>query len=167
MQPQKQVQEERDNLSDLSGKEIHLVVFKLADEEYAIEIHQAKEIINLQSITKIPNAPESVSGIINLRGKIIVIVDLRKRLSLEAAESRHILIVEMNEQSLGIIVDSIVEIIKVDEKLIKKAPAILASKIHIDYLNGVAVLGKRLIILLELSKIMDEKELLKLLKHKT
>jgi purine-binding chemotaxis protein CheW len=149
---------------DLSSSEtIKLLVFRLADEEYATEITQTREIIKHSEITKIPTAPAFIKGILNLRGQIVVILDLRERFRLPAEESEHIIIADVGKSSFGIIVDKVTEIIKIEKDDIKDAPRIISSKIHMDYIKGVAVLGERILIILDLQKILNEEELLKVI----
>lgn len=145
------------------GKEVQIVVFNLAKEEYAVEIHQAREIIKTPDITPVPNAPNFIKGIINLRGKIVIVIDLRSRFHLEATTGKHVMIAEVGGSLFGLVVDEVAEILRVDEKFIKKAPSIIATKIHHEYLKGVAVIGERLIIILDLEKALAEKELVKMI----
>jgi purine-binding chemotaxis protein CheW len=158
-----------------------LVVFELDNEEYAVEIIDLQEIIRIPEITPIPNSPKFISGIFNLRGKIIVVVDLEKRFNLvrdvEIANTGHIIITEVNDNNYGIIVDRVSEIINVPKSIIQPTPELISTKIHADYLKGVVVMDEegryaekkaeeqaatRLIILLDLHKMLQEKELLSL-----
>lgn len=158
-----------------------LVVFELDNEEYAVEIIDLQEIIRIPEITPIPNAPKFISGIFNLRGKIIVVVDLEKRFNLtrdvDIAGTGHIIITEVNDNNYGIIVDRVSEIINVPKTIIQPTPELISTKIHADYLKGVVVMDEdgrytdkreddqaktRLIILLDLHKMLQEKELLSL-----
>jgi len=139
--------------------EIQLVVFNLANEEYGVNIHETKEIIKIPDITKIPNAPKIVSGIINLRGKIIAIINLREKFNMGSVEGNYVIIAENDGSSFGFMVDNVKEIIKVLNKDIKKAPSIVSEKIHADYMKGVAILGERMIILLDFQKLLSEEEI--------
>ncbi len=162
---------------------IQLVVFELDKEEYAVEITELQEIIRFPEITPIPNALTFIRGIFNLRGKIIVVIDLEKRFSLERDhESRegNIIITEINENGFGIIVDKVTEIINVPRSTIQPTPALISTKIHADYIKGIVVMAEnrnyetssnkiqqsdensRLIVLLDLNKMLQEKELLSL-----
>jgi purine-binding chemotaxis protein CheW len=151
----------------VSSKEIQLVVFKLGTEEYGVDVHEVKSIIKKSEITRIPNAPEFVEGIMNLRGKIVVIINLLKRFgTFNEAEHKgtHIIISEVEGNSFGIVVDDVQEVIKITNKEMRKAPGIISAKIHVEYLNGIGILdeGKRLLILLNLQKILSEKEMLEM-----
>lgn len=172
-----------------------MVVFELDKEEYAVRITDLQEIIKIPEITPIPNAPEFIRGILNLRGKIIVVIDLEKRFHLVREEkilSKHIIIAEVNESTFGVIVDQVIEVLRVPITAIQPTPALVSSKIHADYLKGVVVLGDndsskeltakkcralldkqktgeqlkesgaRLLILLDLPKMLQDKELLQI-----
>jgi len=142
-----------------------LLVFALDDEEYAVNIAELQEIVPTTEITHVPNAPEFVKGIINLRGSIVVVVDLEKRFHLERKgdkKQNHIIVAEVAGNRFGISVDSVEEILKVAAKEIQETPDLVSSKINADYLKGVVVLKERLVILLDLQKLLQEKELLSL-----
>jgi len=142
-------------------------VFELDQEEYAVQITDIREIIKFPLITPIPNAPAFISGIFNLRGKIIVTVDMEKRFHLvreKVITPKHIIITEVNGGAYGVIVDQVTEVLRVPVISIQSAPELVSSKIHADYLKGVVVLENdkrsRLIILLDFPKLLQEKELL-------
>lgn len=146
-------------------EEVQLVIFKLENEEYGVEIHEVREIIKRGQITHIPNAPAFVEGIINLRGKIVVVINLLKRFGTfeEAAhKGTHLIISEVNGNNFGILVDEVSEVLRIPKEDIKKAPSIIASKIHSDYLRGVGIIGERLLILLDLPKVLSEKEMVEM-----
>lgn len=156
------------NLSDKKNIEIvQLVVFKVADEEYGVEINDLKSIIKVPEITVIPNSPTFIKGIIDLRGKIITILDLKDRFNLHNISAdeqkdineKRIVVAEINNNNFGLIVDKVEEILKAPKDSIKKTPEMLQSKIHADYLKGVSVMEERLILLLDLQKILSEKEI--------
>lgn len=140
---------------------LQLLVFKLGDEEYAVDILQARGIEHLdQGITRVPKAPAFVEGVINLRGEIVPIVDLRKRFGLVVRpigyDSR-VIIVEVAGNMVGMTVDSIVEVLRVPASTIEPAPEI-AKGIDAYYLAGVAKLEDRLIILLNLEHALSPQE---------
>ena len=139
------------------------MIFELEDETYAIEIHKVREIIRMVDITPIPRAPSFIRGIINLRGKIIIVTDLKERFNLKKERSgTHIVVVEADNNTFGIIVDDVSRVVRIPEEEIKEAPSIITEKIHADYIKGVAVLDDRLIILLEPDKIYSEEELIEM-----
>jgi len=141
------------------------VVFALGGEEYGVSIQDVREIVRTGEITMVPNAPNFIRGIINLRGKIVVVIDLEKRFLLEREEEytgKHIIIAEMGESTYGMMVDEVTEVLRLPEKDIKPAPAIITKKIHVDYLMGVGTIEERLLILLDLLKVLSEEELVEL-----
>ncbi len=146
------------------SKILQLVTFKLDNEEFGVDILKVQEINKMIDITRIPNAPAYVEGVINLRGKIIPIVDLRKRLGFESRasdKSTRIIVVELDGMVLGFIVDSVSEVLRISENTVEPPPA-LVSGIESEYIEGVGKLENRLLILLELKKVftsMDRREL--------
>jgi purine-binding chemotaxis protein CheW len=141
--------------------ERQLVVFGLGDEEFGVDIIQVQEIVRLQEVTKIPNAPEFVEGIVNLRGRVIPLIDLRKRfgfVKVDHDDDSRIIVTSFNENLIGIIVDNVSEVIRLQEEQIEPPPNIVAG-IGREYLQGVGKVEDRLVVLLELDRIlnMDEK----------
>lgn len=140
---------------------IQLLVFRLGDEEYAVDILQAHGIEHLdQGITRVPKAPDFVEGVVNLRGEILPIVDLRKRFGLVVRPigyDARVIIVEVGGDLLGMIVDAIVEVLRVPASAIEAAPEITKS-IDTYYLAGVAKMGERLIVLLNLERTLSPQE---------
>lgn len=159
---------------------IQLVIFLLDGEEYAIPISDLQEIIRIPNITPIPSAPEFILGILNLRGKIVVVVDLEKRFHLIRENNEkpgHIIITEVGENTFGVMVDMVTEVLRVAVSSIQPTPFLSSSKIHADYLKGVVVIedeeetkdqkteiqkNSRLIILLDILKMLQEDELLQI-----
>jgi len=142
--------------------EKQLIIFGLNNEEYGIDILQVKEIIRMQDITKIPNCPSFVEGIINLRGTIIPIVHLKKRFNMEYSENNdetRIIIVNIDSKLVGFVVDKVLEVKRIDDKLIEDTKNI-AVGIREDFISGIVKLDNRLIILLDFAKILtrDEKD---------
>jgi purine-binding chemotaxis protein CheW len=134
----------------------HLVTFFLAKEEYAVDVRLVQEIIRLVQITPVPRAPESIKGVINLRGRIIPVVDLKRRLGLgEVAATRlaRVVVVKLRERLIGLLVDGASQVLKVPLSLIEAAPEEIVE-IDANYIRGVAKLEKRLIILVDLPKIL-------------
>lgn len=142
------------------GKILQLVTFKLENEEFGVDILKVQEINKMMNITKIPNAPSFIEGVINLRGKIIPIIDLRKRLGFHNRvydKSTRIIVVELDGLVLGFIVDSVSEVLRIPGNTIEPPPSIVAG-IESDYIEGVGKLDDRLLILLELKKIFASPE---------
>ena len=147
--------------SGTEDKNLQMVAFHLGDEEFGVDIMQVQEIIRMQEVTRIPQAPHFVKGVINIRGKIIVVVSLDKCLGLnskETDEHSRIIVVEVGGSVVGMVVDSVSEILSIPESSIEPAPDIIASKINADYLKGVGKLENRLLILLDLEKILSEEQ---------
>jgi purine-binding chemotaxis protein CheW len=144
-----------------------VVVFELDHEEYGVKITDIKEIIKVPEITPIPDAPDYVKGILNLRGGIVVVIDLEKRIHLvqsaEVKEKKHIIIAELDKNIFGIEIDQVLEVLRIPVSKIKKSPANLASKVQEAYIKGVVVLENgttsRLIIMLDLPALLSEKNL--------
>jgi len=132
----------------------HLVTFQLGREEYGIEISSVQEIIRATDITPVPGAPEHVRGVINLRGKIIPVVDLRTRFSLpqaEASDAQRIVVVELKEKRLGMLVDSVSQVIKIPSGVVEEMPE-EAISVDENFIKGVGKLDSRLIIILDLNR---------------
>lgn len=143
-----------------SAELIQLVSFKLADEEFGVDILQVQEINRLVEITKVPKTPDFVEGVINLRGKVIPVVDLRKRFELEKNDSNadtRIIVVDIDNSIMGMIVDEVSEVLRLSVSTIEPAPDITTS-IEADYISGVAKIDDRLLILLDLSKAFSPAE---------
>jgi len=136
--------------------EQQLVLFDLALEHYAIDSMNVREIIRMQAITKIPGAPASVEGVINLRGKVTPVMDLRKRLGLvvgqESKETR-IVVVEVEGQDVGLIVDGVSEVLRIPVSVIEPTSTIVAAE-EADYILGVAKLETKLVILLDIGRLL-------------
>lgn len=142
------------------GTILQLVTFKLGTEEFGVDILKVQEINKMMNITKIPNAPAFIEGVINLRGKIIPIVDLRKRLGFREKpydKSTRIIVVELEGLVLGFIVDSVSEVLRIPANTIEPPPSMVAG-IESEYIEGVGKLDDRLLILLELKKIFSSPE---------
>ncbi|MCK8823817.1 chemotaxis protein CheW [Fuchsiella alkaliacetigena] len=140
-----------------------LIVFNLGGEEFGVKITKVQEIIRLQEITKLPNSSDFMSGIINLRGDIISVIDLRKRFGVEEEDTKktRIIIVEMDNQDVGLIVDSVSEVLRIDPNDIEDAPQKIAG-IRGDYLKGIGKIDDRIIILLALDKLLTTEEKIEL-----
>lgn len=145
------------------NEELQLVVFQLGGEEFGVDIMSVQEIIKMTNITRIPQAPPYVRGVINLRGKIIVVVDLDMRLDItgkeEADENSRIIVVEINDLVVGMMVDSVSEVMRLPKSNIEPAPPVIAAKIGAEYLQGVGKVGDRLLILLDLKKVLTDEEM--------
>ncbi len=150
--------EEKDEVSEKKYSERQMVVFTLGNEEFGVDINEVNSIIKMAPITRIPNSQDYIEGVINLRGRIIVVVDLAKKLGLpikERDKDTRIIVIETNDTMVGMIVDHSREAIRISEDQIEPAPSLIAQKINSDYLEGVGIVGERLLILLDLSKVLS------------
>ncbi len=135
-----------------SGEVLQLVSFQLGPEEYAIDILDVQEIIRMVEITPVPNAPHYVEGVLNLRGKVIPIINLRTRLGLSSTEhtkDTRIVVVDVAHLLLGFIVDSVEEVLRLPEELIEPPPSIGHGRAD-EFHKGVGRVEGRLLILLNL-----------------
>ncbi|MDH7577919.1 MAG: chemotaxis protein CheW [Bacillota bacterium] len=147
-------------MEEKENGEIQLVIFRLGAEEYGVPITQVQEINRLTTPTKIPKAPAFVEGVINLRGKVLPVIDLKKRFGLEGTvytDEARIVVVEIAGHTVGVIVDVVSEVLRLPLSSIEPPPAVIAG-ITADYLRGVGKLDDRLLILLDLNKILTESE---------
>ncbi|WP_370572352.1 chemotaxis protein CheW [Methanomethylovorans sp.] len=153
--------EERSKNSSSSDELLQLVICQLSDEEFGIEISKVKEIIRIPEITKIPQAPYHIEGIINLRGSIIPVINLAARfnLSKEKMDDRaRIMVIELDNIIAGMIVDAVTEVMRISIGDIDPAPDIIASNISEKYIQGVGKLDNRLLILLDIDRVFTEEQ---------
>lgn len=140
---------------------IKAVIFQLKDEEYGVDVHQVQSIERMIHITRVPKMPDFVKGVINLRGVVTPIIDLKERFSIETSdytESTRIIIVQVDDKEVGLIVDSANDVIDIPTEKIEQPPEVV-GKIESDYIRGVAKLDDRLLILLNLNKVLNAEEL--------
>ena len=140
--------------------ENQLVIFDLAEEHYGVDIAAVEGIIKMQDITTVPHAPEFVEGVTNLRGEVLPVVDLRKRFELPPSEETidtRIVVVELQTGKVGVIVDDVSEVLQVPADAIEPPSPIIAG-IESAMLMGIAKVEDRLIILLDLVKLLSAEE---------
>jgi purine-binding chemotaxis protein CheW len=136
----------------------HLATFFLSGEEYGIDVRLVQEIIRVTEITPIPRAPEFVKGVINLRGRIIPVVDLKRKLGLgpvEEGRQSRVVVVKVRERLIGLLVDGASQVLRVPLSSIEAAPGEIVE-IDMSYIRGVAKLPDRLIILIDLANILSQ-----------
>ncbi|MCF6465820.1 chemotaxis protein CheW [Clostridium sp. Cult2] len=137
------------------------VVFNLEAEEFGIDIMNVKEIIPYQESVNVPNAPEFIEGIINYRGNVIPIINLKKRFKLyvsKATKDTRIIVINLKDKEIGFVVDEASQTLRLDDKQIDPAPDII-SEVDRRFITGVGKIGEdRLLILLDLHKILTDKE---------
>lgn len=142
-------------------EEVKVIVFRLVDEEYGVEVSQVRSIERMQNITRVPRTPEFVKGVINLRGVVTPIIDLKTRFSLgseEYSDATRIIIVAVEDMEVGLIVDAANDVIDIPLNSIEQPPAVVGG-IKAAYLRGVAKLQNRLLIMLNLDKVLSSEEI--------
>ncbi|MDA1129429.1 MAG: chemotaxis protein CheW [Chloroflexi bacterium] len=140
--------------ANIEVDEKQLVVFDLASETYGVDIGSVREIIRIQETTKVPRTPEFVEGVINLRGKVIPVIDLRKRFGFkktEATKDTRIVVVDIGGNDIGVVVDAVTEVLRLSSASVEPPSGVITTA-DSDYLLGIAKLETRLIILLDLQR---------------
>jgi purine-binding chemotaxis protein CheW len=144
----------RESLDEL----IQLVSFRLDQEEFGIDILKVQEINRMVEITRVPQAPSYCEGVINLRGKVIPVIDLRTKFGLAARgrdKDSRIVVCDVTSHQIGMIVDSVQEVLRIPQSSVEDIPQIVTS-VGQDYIRGVAKLDDRLLMFLDIAKIADE-----------
>lgn len=138
-----------------------VIGFKLANQEYGVDVNQVKSIERLQNTVPIPESPSYVKGIINLRGSVIPVIDLKTKLNiysdLESSNNR-VIIIETGKMEVGIIVDSANDVLQIKQEMMAETPLISTGG-KSEYIKGIAKFGDRLIIIVDLTKILGQYEL--------
>lgn len=143
------------------AKELHIVGFRIGTETFGVPIALVHEIVRVPEITAVPESPDCVEGVINLRGRIIPVVDLRKRFgekNIEPNKKNRILVAEVESKMVGVMVDAASEVLKIPPEEIDTPPNVF-NEGEVNYVTGVGKLNGRLIILVDLSKILQRGEL--------
>ncbi|UTR10846.1 chemotaxis protein CheW [Evansella sp. LMS18] len=141
--------------------EVKVIVFELKDEEYGVPVEQVRSIERVQHITRVPKTPAFVKGVINLRGVVTPVIDLRSRFEIEEEEyssQTRVIIVSVNDTEAGLIVDTANDVIDIPAGEIEPPPEV-AGGVEAEYIYGVAKLDKRLLILLNLDKVLNTEEM--------
>jgi purine-binding chemotaxis protein CheW len=144
-----------------SNELLQLVSFKISNEEFGIDILAVQEINRMSQITKVPNTPDFIEGVINLRGRIIPVIDLRAKLGMirkEYSKDTRIVVVDIKNTTIGIIVDEVSEVLRIP-KDITEAPPEIVGGVNSDYIISIGKLEDRLLILLDLEKMLSISEL--------
>ncbi len=137
-----------------------LISFAISDEDYGVDIQTVKEVIRHREITRLPKAPAFVKGVINLRGDIIPIIDLRERFGMEQQEYSNmtrVIVVEVEGRSVGMVVDSVSHVIRIEEGQIEPPPPCVGKKSE-EYIRGVGKVDEKLIVLLHITRILTAEE---------
>jgi len=143
-----------------SDELIQLVSFNIGEEEFGVDILKVQEINRMVEVTRVPNAPEYVDGVINLRGKVIPIIDLRRRFGMprkEKDKNSRIIVVELTGKVLGFVVDAVSEVLRIPGSVTEPPPAIIAG-IKAEYITAIGKLENRLLILLDLERVLTADE---------
>ncbi len=156
---------EIEEVGDVKGVEAdqeltQLVTFSIGEEEFGVNILQVQEIIRTMEITNVPRAPEFVEGVINLRGKVIPIVDMRRRFGLQSKDHdkyTRIIVIEIDMIIVGFVVDAVSEVLRIPANSVQPPPPMVAG-MDSDYIDGVGKLDDRLLILLDLDSLLDNEE---------
>ncbi|MFP7477620.1 chemotaxis protein CheW [Terribacillus saccharophilus] len=142
-------------------QDVKVIVFQLKNEEYAVPVTQVGSIEKMEHITRVPNTESFIKGVINMRGVVTPIVDLRSRLGLEETpvdDNTRIIIVDLDDTSIGLIVDAANDVVDIPVDKIEEAPQVIGA-INVDYIDGVVKLEDRLVILLDLRKVLKFHEI--------
>lgn len=146
---------------DVDSKEVlQLVTFRLGSEEFSMDILKVQEIIRHMDLTRVPRTPDFVDGVINLRGRVIPVIDLRKRFGMAADErtsETRIIVADVNNSIVGLKVDAVSEVLRLPSDTVEPPP-LLVKGTESDYIKGVGKLEGRLIILLDIGKILSKTE---------
>jgi len=146
------------------GAELKLVVFSLGHEEYGVEVDKVQTIERMMPLTRVPKTPAFVKGVINLRGVVVPVIDLRERFGIvatEYTENTRIIIVRQQSIEVGLIVDSANDVVDVDEDQIEAPPEVVGG-IRAKYLRGIAKLDDRLLVLFNLQEVLNKDEIIQL-----
>ena len=139
--------------------DVQLVIFKLENEDYGLPISKVQEINRMVAVTKLPQTPDFMEGIINLRGRVIPVVDLRKRFGFTAEEyqdATRIMVVDISGQTLGLVVDAVNEVVKIAGDCIEPPPQ--SFVMNAQFVQGIAKMADRLVILLDIDCILTSQE---------
>ena len=157
---------ELESLKKTSIGEKHLVLFRIGEEEFGVDISEVREIIKMDTVTKIPNTPSYIVGAINLRGAIITVIDLAAKLGLKSKptdKNTRIIVIELKTSVVGMIVESATEVLRLNSDQMQPTPQIIGNqlqrRIHSEFIAGIGTLKDRMIILLDLKKVIETKEL--------
>lgn len=138
------------------------VIFRLGDEEFGMDVMNIKEIAKITTITRVPHSPDFIEGLINLRGSLVTVINLRKRFIFEPKKidvDSRIIIAELEDKPVGILVDAATEVLRIPVSDIEATPELVTTEISKEYLKGVGKVGDRLIILLDLKQVLTRKEI--------
>lgn len=154
----------QDKKLSAQGHEGKYLTFVLGDEEYGLEILKVREIIGVMEITSVPQTPEFIKGVINLRGKVIPVIDLRLKFGMKPAEYTEetcIIVVDIGKALMGILVDTVSEVLDIAKDQIEPPPS-FGSRIQTEFILGMGKIKGKVKILLEIDKVLSIEELMKI-----
>lgn len=140
------------------------LTLQLADEDYALNILQVREIISMMEITTVPRMPEFVRGVINLRGRIVPMIDLRRRFGMTPPEETIqscIVVAQVQDTEVGLIVDRVLDVLDITDEQVEQTPS-LGGTVNLDFIRGIAKTPSRVVLLLNIDRILTDKELVTL-----
>ena len=141
-------------------REMQVVAFKVGREDFGVDVKKVEGVISMVDITRMPRAPQFVEGIINLRGQIVAVVDLANRLGIESTErgaATRIVVVEAQDVKVGLVVES-PEVLNISQEDIEASPMLATSDVNASFIMGVVKLGDRLLILLDVDRVLSDEE---------
>jgi purine-binding chemotaxis protein CheW len=144
---------------DQGSELLQLVSFTIGEEEYGVDILCVQEINRMLNVTQVPNSPPYVDGVINLRGKVIPVIDLRSRFGMPRiarTKDTRIVIVELHEKTIGFVVDGVSEVLRIPKNVTEPPPVTVMQNAESEYIKSVAKLDDRLLILIDLEKIVAD-----------
>jgi purine-binding chemotaxis protein CheW len=141
-------------------KEKKILVFTIANDEWALDISYVREVLRSQPVYSLPRAPDFIEGLINLRGHVVALIDLRKRLHGETLENpgKRIVICKVNKFIIGLTVDSLKEIVTLPEENIRPLPEVAALQMEADLTSGLAKIGERIVPILDVAHLITKKQ---------
>jgi purine-binding chemotaxis protein CheW len=149
-----------ENTTIITEELLQLVSFKVGDAEFGVDILRVQEINKMMELTVVPNTPPFVEGVVNLRGRIIPVINLRSRLGLDDKEydtETRIIVVDLHDKTIGFIVDEVKEVLRIPKSITEPPPEIV-SGVDSEYITAIGKLEDRLLILLDLTKVLSNKE---------
>jgi purine-binding chemotaxis protein CheW len=153
----------RGGKQEFTGDEAKLVQFKLGEESFGVKVEQIREIVKIGDITSVPRMPSFIEGVMNLRGQITTIIDLGRRFDINGGEGRtkmsRIIVAEIGENQVGIIVDSVKDVIRVSPQTISPLPKTISTKVDARFLTGICRHQNGLLMLLDLDNLFSDEEI--------
>jgi purine-binding chemotaxis protein CheW len=150
-----------DNIKKHSEEILQLVTFKLGNEEFGVEILHVSEILRMLEVTAVPNTPECIEGIVNVRGKVIPVLDTRLKLNMlkqEHGNKTRVIVVEIDNKTVGFIVDEVNEVLRISQDITESPPDLVTANVDSDYITSIAKLEERLIIILDLKRLVHSED---------